>query len=82
MTKESIKEEMAICNSILGKFKEEMQECKQDYDVLKSWYDKEANNPNFKKAYLKVKERYDDITLSVKLVRNRLSELEEALANN
>ena len=81
MGRNSINEEIAICNSILNKFKEEMIDCKRDYETLKGLQAKEGNNPNFKKALLAVKERHDDIELSVKLIRNRLDKLEEDLAS-
>ena len=80
MDKNSINDEIALCNSILEKFKKEMSECKKDYDVLKGLYEKNGNNPDFKKAYLVVKERHDDIELSVKLIKNRLKKLKEDVA--
>lgn len=80
MDKNSINDEIAVCNSILEKFKKEMMECKKDYDILKGLYEKDGDNPSFKKAYLAVKERHDDIELSVKLVKNRLEKLKEDLA--
>lgn len=82
MDKNSINDEIALCNSILGKFKKEMSECKKDYDILKDLYEKNGSNPDFKKAYLVVKERHDDIALSVKLIKNRLEKLEADLASN
>jgi hypothetical protein len=79
MDKNSINDEIALCNSILEKFKKEMTECKKDYEVLKGLYEKNGSDPNFKKAYLVVKERHDDIELSVKLIKNRLKKLKEDL---
>lgn len=80
MDKNSIRDEIEICNSILTKFKEEMMDCKKDYDTLKALEEKDGNNPDFKKAFMAVKERHDDITLSVKLIKNRLEKLENDLA--
>ena len=80
MDKNSINEEITICNSILTKFKEEMADCKKDFETLKGLQEKEGDNPNFKKALLAVKERHDDIALSVKLIKARLEKLEEDLA--
>ena len=79
MDKNSINDEIALCNSILEKFKKEMTECKKDYEVLKGLYEKNGSDPTFKKAYLVVKERHDDIELSVKLIKNRLKKLKEDL---
>ena len=50
-----------------------------DYDKLKELEPTDGNNPSFKKAFLAVKERHDDISLSVKLIRNRLDKLSEDL---
>ena len=73
----NIDEEIEICKSILAKFKEEMIDCKKDYETLKDLQEKDGQNPNFKKALMAVKERHDDIALSVKLIKNRLEKLEE-----
>lgn len=80
MDKNSIRDEIEICNSILAKFKEEMIDCKKDYDTLKSLEEKDGKNPDFKKAFMAVKERHDDIALSVKLIKNRLEKLQGDLA--
>ena len=82
MNKNSIQDEIDLCHSILESFRKEMLECKKDYDILKGLYEKDGNNPGFKKAYLVVKERHDDITLSVKLIKNRLEKLQSDLENN
>ena len=82
MDKNSINDEIALCNSILEKFKEEMIDCKKDYDTLKDLYERNGSNPDFKKAYLVVKERHDDISLSVKLIKNRLEKLKADLKSN
>ena len=82
MDKNSINDEIAMCNSILEKFKEEMADCKKDYDTLKELERKDGDNPHFKKAALAVKERHDDIMLSIKLVKNRLEKLQEDLSNS
>ena len=79
MNKNSINEEIEVCNSILAKFKEEMMDCKKDYETLQGLKDKDGDNPNFKKALLAVKERHDDITLSVKLIKARLEKLQSDL---
>ena len=81
MDKKVIQEEIDVCNSILAKFKDEMADCKADYEKLKELEPMEAQNPNFKKAFIAVKERHDDIALSVKLIRNRLDKLAEDLKN-
>lgn len=81
MDKNSINEEIAICNSILEKFKEEMVDCKKDYDTLKSLEEKDGTKPEFKKAFMAVKERHDDIALSVKLIKNRIESLKEQLVS-
>ncbi len=77
MDRNSLDEEIEICRSILEKFKEEMMDCKNDYENLKNLKDQDGDNPNFKKALMAVKERHDDIALSVKLIKNRLEKLEE-----
>lgn len=77
----SIDEEIDICKSILAKFKEEMADCKKDYETLKGLQNQDGDNPNFKKALMAVKERHDDITLSVKLIKSRLEKLEEDKKN-
>jgi DNA anti-recombination protein RmuC len=81
MDKNSIIDEIAMCNSILEKFKEEMADCKKDYDTLKSLESQDGDNPQFKKAAKAVKERHDDLTLSIKLIKNRLEKLQEDLKN-
>jgi len=81
MDRKIIEEEIDVCNSILAKFKEEMIDCKADYDKLKELEPTDGQNPSFKKAFLAVKERHDDIALSVKLIRNRLDKLAEDLKN-
>ena len=79
MAKNSINDEIEVCNSILKKFKEEMADCKKDYETLQALKDKDGKNPNFKKALLAVKERHDDISLSVQLIKARLDRLKEEL---
>lgn len=81
MDKNVIKDELAICNSILEKFKEEMLDCKKDYDTLKTLEEKDGNKPEFKKAFMAVKERHDDIALSVKIIKNRIDALNAELAS-
>lgn len=79
MDRNSINDEIAICNSILEKFKEEMIDCKKDYDTLKALEEKDGSKPEFKKAFMAVKERHDDIALSVKLIKNRIEALNSEL---
>ena len=79
MNRDSINEEISLCNSILNKFKEELSDCKKDYDTLKELESRDKDRPEFKKAFMAVKERHDDITLSVKLIKNRLEELNRQL---
>lgn len=79
MDKNSINEEIAMCNSILEKFKEEMADCKKDYDTLVGLKEKDGERPEYKKAVVAVKERHDDIALSVKLIKNRIEKLENDL---
>lgn len=79
MEKNSITEEIEICKSILAKFKEEMEDCKKDYETLKSLKETDGKTTDFKKASLAVKERHDDIALSVKLIKGRIEKLEEDL---
>lgn len=75
MEKNSIIEEIEICKSILEKFKAELADCKNDYDTLKKVQNIDADKPEFQKALMAVKERYDDITLSVKLIKARIEKL-------
>ena len=56
MDKKVIQEEIDVCNSILAKFKDEMADCKADYDKLKELEPTDGQNPNFKKAFIAVKE--------------------------
>lgn len=79
MGKKEILDELKICSSILSKFKDELEDCKKDYETLKRLEPVDGNNPEFKKALVAVKQRHDDITLSVKLIKNREKNLKEQL---
>jgi len=79
MEKNRIIDEIDLCNKILEKFKDEMIDCKKDFELLKSLQPKDGDNPHFKKALLAVKERHDDITMSVNLIKNRIKKLKEDL---
>lgn len=82
MGKNSIQDEIDICKSILEKFKEEMEDCKKDYETLKTLKKQDGETMEFKKASMAVKQRHDDIELSVKLIKSRIAKLEEDLKSD
>lgn len=82
MKKEDILEEINMCNGILAKFKEEMLSCEKDKNRLQELLNNDSelkNDIKFKKAFVAVKQRYEDIELSVKLIKGRLTKLKEDL---
>lgn len=82
MKKEDILEEMEMCKSILAKFKEEMELCDADKNKLQEFLKRDESLKEeavFKKAFLAVKQRYEDIDLSVNLLKKRLEKLKEDL---
>ena len=82
MKKEEIQEEMEMCKGILTKFKAEMKSCEEDKNKLQTFLAKDPTlkeDATFKKAFLAVKQRYEDIELSVNLIKGRLDKLKEDL---
>lgn len=79
MNKNMIKEEIKTCESILKKLDVELQDCLNDYQLLMKLKATDGKNPNFKKALKSVKERYDDINLTINLTERKIEELKKQL---
>lgn len=79
MNKNMIKEEIKTCESILKKLDVELQDCLNDYQLLMKLKATDGKNPNFKKALKSVKERYDDINLTISLTERKIEELKKQL---
>ena len=79
MNKNMIKEEIKTCESILKKLDVELQDCLNDYQLLMKLKATDGKNPNFKKALKSVKERYDDINLTISLTERKIVELKKQL---
>ena len=77
MTNTELQEEIRLCSSLLQKFKEDLADCKKDYDALKKLEEQDKDKPEFKKAFLAVKERNGDLTASIKLLNWRLEQLQK-----
>ena len=79
MNKNMIKEEIKTCEGILKKLDVELQDCLNDYQLLMKLKATDGKNPNFKKALKSVKERYDDINLTINLTERKIEELKKQL---
>ena len=79
MNKNMIKEEIKTFEGILKKLDVELQDCLNDYQLLMKLKATDGKNPNFKKALKSVKERYDDINLTINLTERKIEELKKQL---
>lgn len=77
MKNENVKEEIDMCKKLLKKFNESLEDCKKDYEFLKENKQTYGMTEEHKKAVETFKERTEGIQLTIKLLNQRLEELEE-----
>ncbi len=71
-------EELAILDSIVVKFADALLDAAKDLTDLSGMPPEEHANVEFRKALAAVKERIEDVTLSMKLILERRAALQSA----
>lgn len=77
MKNENIDKEIEMCTNLLSKFQEDLQDCKKDYDFLKSQEEEYGETEEHQKAVEAFQERAQGVKLTVGLLNKRLEKLKE-----